>query len=132
MTMLAEEYDFVIGGDPDRDTIDLAILDTATGGLHAHLAESADGAGYPRILAWARRHALGRQIWAMEGTGSFAAGLSDALARAGEDVTEVCSLKRARARRTIDSMRSARHAMRLCVSTRAVPEPAGSGNPFAP
>jgi len=25
MTMLAEVYDFVIGGDPDRDTIDLAV-----------------------------------------------------------------------------------------------------------
>ena len=24
MVMLAEHYDFVIGGDPDRDTIDLA------------------------------------------------------------------------------------------------------------
>ena len=31
MVMLAEHYDFVIGGDPDRDTIDLAVLDTATG-----------------------------------------------------------------------------------------------------
>jgi hypothetical protein len=27
MVMLAEHYDFVIGGNPDRDTIDLAILD---------------------------------------------------------------------------------------------------------
>jgi hypothetical protein len=27
MVMLAEHYDFVIGGDPDGDTIDLAILD---------------------------------------------------------------------------------------------------------
>ena len=31
MVMLAEHYDFVIGGDPDRDTIDLAILDAGTG-----------------------------------------------------------------------------------------------------
>ena len=28
MVMLAEDYDFVIGGDPDRDTVDLAVLDT--------------------------------------------------------------------------------------------------------
>jgi hypothetical protein len=34
MVMLAEQYDFVIGGDPDRDTIDLAVLDTATGRVH--------------------------------------------------------------------------------------------------
>ena len=31
MVMLAEHYDFVIGGDPDRDTIDLAILEAGTG-----------------------------------------------------------------------------------------------------
>jgi hypothetical protein len=31
MVMLAEHYDFIIGGDPDRDTIDLAILDAVTG-----------------------------------------------------------------------------------------------------
>lgn len=31
MAMLAEDYDYIIGGGPDRDTIDLAVLDTATG-----------------------------------------------------------------------------------------------------
>ena len=31
MAMLAEHYDFVIGGDPDRDTVDLAVVDAATG-----------------------------------------------------------------------------------------------------
>ncbi|MGW0017598.1 IS110 family transposase [Rhodococcus sp. NPDC003382] len=113
MTMLAEEYDFVIGGDPDRDTIDLAVLDTATGGVHAHLVESADGAGYARILDWARQRAPGRRIWALEGTGSFAAGLSDVLAQAGEDVTEVGSLKRARGAKNdrLDAIRAAHSAL---------------------
>ncbi len=45
MAMLAEHYDFVIGGDPDRDTVDLAVLDTTAGRLHAHLSDVADGAG---------------------------------------------------------------------------------------
>lgn len=113
MTMLAEEYDFVIGGDPDRDTIDLAVLDTVTGGVHAHLAESADGTGYARILAWARRHAPRRRVWALEGTGSFAAGLSDVLAQAGEDVVEVGSVKRARGAKNdrLDAIRAARTAL---------------------
>ena len=44
MTMLSENYEYVIGGDPDRDTIDLAVLDTATGGVRAHIEASADGA----------------------------------------------------------------------------------------
>jgi hypothetical protein len=34
MVMLAEHYEFIIGGDPDRDTIDLAILDAVTGRVH--------------------------------------------------------------------------------------------------
>ena len=40
MVTLAEQYDYVIGGDPDRDTIDLAVLDTATGGARAHVTVS--------------------------------------------------------------------------------------------
>jgi hypothetical protein len=76
MVMLAEQYDFVIGGDPDRDTIDLAVLDTGAGRVHAHLAEAADGSGYRRMLAWADEHAPGRRVWALEGTGSFAASTS--------------------------------------------------------
>ena len=59
MVMLAEHYDFVIGGDPDRDTIDLAVLDTGAGRVHAHVADAANGAGYRRMLDWAREHAAG-------------------------------------------------------------------------
>nr|AIU93872.1 hypothetical protein LRS1606.438 [Rhodococcus sp. NS1] len=105
--------DSVIGGDLDRGTVDLSVLDTATGGVHAHLVESADGAGYARILDEARRHAPGRRIWALEGTGSFPAGLSDVLAQAGEDVTEVGSLKRARGAKNdrFDAIRAAQSAL---------------------
>jgi len=113
MVMLAEQYDFVIGGDPDRDTIDLAVLDTGTGRVHAHLADAADGAGYRRMLAWAGEHAPGRRIWALEGTGSFAAGLVVFLVDAGETVVEVGALKRARGAKNdrIDAIRAARQAL---------------------
>jgi transposase len=113
VAMLAENYDFVIGGDPDRDTIDLAVLDTGTGQVHAHVAETADGAGYRRMLAWAEQHAAGRRIWALEGTGSFAAGLVVFLAEAGETVVEVGALKRARGAKNdrIDAIRAAREAL---------------------
>ena len=113
MTMLAEDYDFVIGGDPDRDTIDLAVLDTGAGRVHAHLADSADGAGYRRMLTWADQHAPGRRIWALEGTGSFAAGLVVFLGDAGEKVVEVGALKRARGAKNdrIDAIRAARQAL---------------------
>ena len=43
MVMLTEQYDYVIGGDPDRDTIDLAVVDTSTWRVRAHLADNADG-----------------------------------------------------------------------------------------
>ncbi len=113
MVMLAEHYDFVIGGDPDRDTIDLAVLDTGAGRVLAHLADAADGAGYRRMLAWAGEHAAGRRIWALEGTGSFAAGLVVFLAEAGETVVEVGALKRARGAKNdrIDAIRAARQAL---------------------
>jgi transposase len=113
MTMLAQDYDFVIGGDPDRDTIDLAVLDTGGGRVHAHLCDAADGAGYRRMLAWAGEHAPGRRIWALEGTGSFAAGLVVVLVNAGETVVEVGGLKRARGAKNdrIDAIRAARQAL---------------------
>jgi transposase len=95
MVMLAEHYDYVIGGDPDRDTVHLAVVDTATGGVRAHLVDRADGAGYARMLAWAQQQAPGRRVWALEGIGSFAGGLAVFLAEAGEDVVEIGGVKRA-------------------------------------
>jgi transposase len=113
VTALAEDYEYVIGGDPDRDTIDLAVLDTATGRTRAHIAAAADGAGYGQMLAWAGQHAPGRRVWALEGTGSFAAGLAQALTLAGEAVVEVGALKRSRGPKNdrLDAVRAARTAM---------------------
>jgi transposase len=113
MAMLAEQYRYVIGGDPDRDTIDLAVLDTATGGVQAHLVDAADGAGYARMLAWADEHAPRERVWALEGTGSFAAGFAQTLAEAGEAVVEVGAVKRARGAKNdrLDAVRAARTAL---------------------
>ena len=113
MVMLAENYEYVIGGDPDRDTIDLAVLETGTGRVRAHVADAADGAGYRRMLAWAVENAPGRRVWALEGTGSFAAGLFVCLVDAGETVIEVGALKRARGAKSdrIDAIRAARQAL---------------------
>lgn len=113
MVMLAEQYEYVIGGDPDRDTIDLAVLDTATGVVREHRTDVADGAGYARLLAWVCEQAPGRRVWALEGTGSFAAGLTAMLAEAGEDVVEVTGGKRTRGAKNdrIDAVRAARTAL---------------------
>jgi transposase len=113
MVMLTEQYAYVIGGDPDRDTVDLAVIATDTGQVAAHLVDTADGPGYVRMLAWANLHAPGVRVWALEGTGSFAAGLTTFLAEAGEDVVEVVAGKRKRGAKNdrIDAVKAARHAM---------------------
>ena len=113
MVMLAEQYDFVIGGDPDRDTIDLAVVIAATGAVGGYHTDRADGPGYRRLLSWAVKHAPGRRVWALEGTGSFAAGLATVLAEAGEDVVEVTGGKRTRGAKSdrIDAVRAARAAL---------------------
>ena len=113
MVMLAEHYDFVIGGDPDRDTIDLAILDAVTGRVRGQTVDRTDGPAYSRLLAWARQHAPGRRVWALEGTSSFAAGFVTMLAEAGEDIVEIPGQKRSRRAKNdrIDAVQAARTAL---------------------
>ncbi len=113
MVMLATHYDFVIGGDPDRDTMDLAVLGTATGGVIASISDTAVGDGYIRMLTWARDHAPGRRVWALEGTGSFTAGFVAVLAGAGEDVVEITGGKWRRVAKNdrIDAIQAARAAL---------------------
>jgi hypothetical protein len=48
------------------------------------------------MLAWAVRCAQGRRVWALEGTGSFAAGLVTVLADAGENIVEIQNNRRSR------------------------------------
>lgn len=131
MVMLAEDYDYVIGGDPDRDTIDLAVVDTATGGVRGHIADTADGPGYRRLLDWTVAHAPGRRVWALEGTGSFAAGLADVLTRAGEDVVEITGSRRTRGAKNdrIDAAAAARTA--LAREHQATPRAADYAKPSA-
>jgi transposase len=65
------------------------------------------------MLAWADSHAPGRRVWALEGTGSFAAGLAVFLAEAGEEVVEIGGVKRQRGAKNdrIDAARAARQAL---------------------
>jgi transposase len=114
MPMLAEQYDYVIGGDPDRDTVDLAVLDATSAGFRAHLTQTADAAGYAQMVTWAQRQAPGARVWALEGTGNYGAGLASFLAEAGEDVVEIDRVKRARRggkNDQIDAVRAAREAL---------------------
>ncbi len=82
--MLADQLDYVVGVDTHRDAHSLALL-TATGGLVFEAEIDADRRGYERALLLAREHAAGgTRLWAIEGSGSYGAGLARFLAERGE------------------------------------------------
>ena len=115
MPMLADTVDGVIGVDTHRDTLAAATL-TPTGGVLAQTTASADAAGYHELLEAARVQVPGRRCWAIEGAGSYGAGLASFLLERGEQVVEVGRPKRP-ARRAgaktdaLDAVRAAREAL---------------------
>ena len=110
--MLADELDFVVGVDPHRDAHALAVVEVRTGVVVVESSVAADSGGYAEALRVAERHAPGRRAFAVEGTGSFGAGLTRFLAEQGEQVFEVGRLRRERrpAGKTdaLDAVRAAR------------------------
>jgi hypothetical protein len=85
---LANRVDGVIGVDTHRDTLTAAAV-TPVGGLLGQLTVPADGAGYQRLLDFARAQVAGRRCFAVGGAGSYGAGLTRLLAERGEWVVEV-------------------------------------------
>jgi transposase len=115
MAMLAGLVDGVIGVDPHRDTLTAAAV-SHLGGVLARTTTSADAAGYQQLLGFAHRHLPGRRCWAVEGAGSFGAGLTAALQQRGERVVEVGRPKRPASRSgaksdALDAIRAAREAL---------------------
>lgn len=113
--MLTGKVDAVIGVDTHRDHHTVAVVDP-TGGVIDTVELAADAFGYRRMLTFARDHAPGRRVWAIEGTGSFGAGLSTSLLEHGEWVVEIDRPTRP-ARRDgaksdeLDAVRAAREAL---------------------
>ncbi len=87
--MLADQLDYVIGVDPHRDMHALAVVEVRTGTVVFEAVLSADGGGYADALRLADRYAPGRRAFAVEGTGSFGAGLTRSLTARGERVLEI-------------------------------------------
>jgi transposase len=87
--MLADQLDYVVGVDTHRDAHALAVVAASTGAVVLELEVGADRNGYQRALALARAHAAGCRLWAIEGSGSYGAGLARFLAQRGERVVEV-------------------------------------------
>jgi transposase len=95
--MLADQADHVLGVDTHRDSHSTAILAADTAVLQGQITTAANERGYRRLLRWARENAPGRRAWAVEGTGSYGAGLTVFLQREGELVLEVDRPRRPRA-----------------------------------
>ena len=94
--MLADELDFVVGVDPHRDLHAIAVVEVRSGVVVFETGVTADSGGYAEALRVAERHAPGRRAFAVEGTGSYGAGLARFLADHGEQVFEVGRLRRER------------------------------------
>lgn len=115
MSMLAGQVDVVIGVDTHRDTNTAAAVHALTGEVLGELQCTTDALGYKRVLTFAEQHP-GRRVWAIEGTGSFGAGLTTFLLERGQWVVEIDRPARP-ARRNgakndeLDAVRAAREAL---------------------
>lgn len=113
--MLTESIDGVIGVDTHRDTLAAAAV-TAIGAIVASTDAAADADGYQHLLRFARGHLPNRRCWAVEGTSSYGAGLTEFLLGQGERVVEVCRPKRpprrgGRKSDALDAVRAAREVL---------------------
>jgi transposase len=74
--MLADELDYVVGVDTHLDEHVLAVVAAATGAVLARQLGSANERGYQAALRFPGEAAHGARAWAVEGTGSYGAGLA--------------------------------------------------------
>ena len=122
--MVADEVDYVVGVDTHLDEHVLAVVAAPSGAMVARLSVRASGRGYTAALRFAGEAAAGARVWAIEGTGSYGAGLARYLAVQGETVLEVSRAPRTERRLrgkddSLDAVRTARAA--LASETLALP-----------
>src|SRR5713226_516866 len=113
--MLADEVDYVVGVDPHRDSHALAVVHVVSGAVLFEATVAANSGGYAQALKLVDQHAAGRRAFAVEGTGSFGAGLTRFLGDHGERVLEVSRLRRDRGSGgktdALDAIRAARSVL---------------------
>jgi transposase len=115
MGMLEGQVEFVIGVDTHRDSHTAVVCDL-TGAVMVDATVASTTAGHRQLLGVAQRQAPGRRVWAVEGTGSFGAGLTSLLVASGERVVEVDRPKRPARRNgaksdVLDATRAAREVL---------------------
>ena len=124
--MVADQLDYVVGVDPHRDEHAVGVVDVRSGVVVFETAVAADGGGYAAALAVAEQHAPGRRAFAVEGTGSYGAGLTRFLTGNGEQVFEVGRLRRERSGGKTDALDAVRAARSVLTQERpATPRSSG-------
>ncbi len=113
--MLADQLDYIVGVDPHRDSHSLAVVDVVSGSVLFESTVAASSEGYAHALRLVEEHAAGRRAFAIEGSGSFGAGLTRFLSGRGEWVLEVGRLRRERRSGgktdALDAVRAARSVL---------------------
>ena len=74
----------MVGVDTHRDEQAFAVLEVRSGGVVLEATAEASREGYAALLRLAEEHAPGRRAFAVEGTGSFGAGLARFVAARGD------------------------------------------------
>ena len=117
MSMLADDYRFVVAVDTHRDTHTAAVLVTGTGAAVDIEQVPADPGGYDELITVADRYGVTpERVWVIEGAGSYGAGLARHLLDRGERIIEVDRPTRPKRRNgaksdEIDAVRSGREAL---------------------
>jgi transposase len=122
--MLADELDYVVGVDTHLDEHVLAVVASPSGAVVAKRSVHASARGYASAYRFALEAAAGARVWAIEGTGSYGAGLVRYLVGRGETVLETSRVPQSeRSLRgkddALDAVRTARAA--LASETLALP-----------
>jgi hypothetical protein len=115
MASLADLVDIVVGVDTHKHTHTAAVIAAGTGGQVGELTVETDPGGYAALVELADAHS-GLRAWAIEGTGSYGAGLVRHLRQRGEFVIELDrptrSVRRHGAKSDpLDAARAAREAL---------------------
>jgi transposase len=113
--MLADMVDHIIGVDTHKDSHTIAVVSPA-GAVIASRRVPATPVGYLSGYRFAVQHAPSRRVWAIEGTGSYGAGLTAYLLQQGQWVVEIDRPARPARRNgaktdALDAVRAAREAL---------------------
>jgi len=110
MSIVAQEYEFVVGVDTHAKADVFALIDTHVNAQVGDASFPTSPAGLRRALAWVTRHAKGRVLFVIEGIGSYGASLARIAACGGYPVVEPDDMPARRGQGKSDPVDAARIA----------------------